>query len=443
MKQPIVTIVGRPNVGKSTFFNRILKKRDAIVDNQPGVTRDRHYATSDWNGKNFMLVDTGGYMPASDELFDVAVREQVEIAIDESDIILFMVDLTTGITDIDEQIADKLQRANRPVLLLVNKVDTDARESEGYAFYRLGLGDPLMVSATQGRGIGDMLDILVANFDNTQAEPLEDDAIKLAIIGKENVGKSSFVNTLVGKDRVIVTPVPGTTRDPIDTLLKYQKRNYLLIDTAGLKRRAQVQENVLFYSQLRTMRSLQRADVVICFIDASKGITRQDMHVVSDAAQAKKAALIAVNKWDLVEKDHKTMREWELDLQEKLGENQYIPIIFTSVLQKQRLFKLLDLATVIHGEYHKKISTSDLNKVLLPIIKENSPPAVRGKEIKINYITQLKTAAPVFGFFGNHPEMIPINYRRFLERQIRSSWGFKGVPVTIVFKSKRKEKDRN
>ena len=328
-------------------------------------------------------------------------------------------------------------------MLLVNKVDTDARESEGYAFYRLGLGDPLMVSATQGRGIGDMLDILVANFDNTQAEPLEDDAIKLAIIGKENVGKSSFVNTLVGKDRVIVTPVPGTTRDPIDTLLKYQKRNYLLIDTAGLKRRAQVQENVLFYSQLRTMRSLQRADVVICFIDASKGITRQDMHVVSDAAQAKKAALIAVNKWDLVEKDHKTMREWELDLQEKLGENQYIPIIFTSVLQKQRLFKLLDLATVIHGEYHKKISTSDLNKVLLPIIKENSPPAVRGKEIKINYITQLKTAAPVFGFFGNHPEMIPINYRRFLERQIRSSWGFKGVPVTIVFKSKRKEKDRN
>jgi len=440
MKQPIVTIVGRPNVGKSTFFNRLLKKRDAIVHNQPGVTRDRHYAISDWNGKSFMLVDTGGYMPASDELFYTAVREQVEIAIDESDIILFMVDLTTGITDIDEQIAEKLQRADRPVLLLVNKVDTDARESEGYAFYRLGLGDPLMVSATQGRGIGDMLDILAANFDNAQAEPPDDDAIKLAVIGKENVGKSSFVNTLLGKDRVIVTPVPGTTRDPIDTPLKYKKRNYLLIDTAGLKRRAKVRENVLFYSQLRTMRSLRRADVVLCFIDASKGVTRQDMHVVSDVAQAKKAAVIAVNKWDLIEKDHKTVREWELDLREKLGENQYIPIIFTSVLQKQRLYKLLDLATVVHEEYHKKIRTSDLNKVLLPIIQENSPPAVRGKEIKINYITQLKTAAPVFGFFGNRPELIPINYRRFLERQIRNFWGFKGAPVTIVFKSKRKER---
>ncbi len=440
MKLPIVTIVGRPNVGKSTFFNRLLKKRDAIVDNQPGVTRDRHYAITDWNGKGFVLVDTGGYMPSSDELFDVAVREQVEIAIEESDIVLFMVDLTTGVTDIDEQIAEKLQRTDRPVLLLVNKVDHAGREAEGYAFYRLGLGDPIMVSAAQGHGIGDMLDILVATFEHPPLAEPPGDAIKLAVIGRENVGKSSFVNTLVGKERVIVTPVPGTTRDPIDTPLKYKKRDYLLIDTAGLKRRARVKENVLFYSQLRTMRSLQRADVVLYFIDATEGLARQDLRVIADAAQSKKAVVIALNKWDLIEKDHTTLREWEVDFQEKLGEYRYIPIISTSVLEKKRLYKLLDLATTVYEAYHKKIRTSDLNKVLLPIIQENSPPAVRGREIKINYITQVKTAAPVFAFFCNHPDLIPTNYRRFLERQIRSFWDFPGVPVTIVFKSKRKER---
>lgn len=438
MKQPLVAIVGRPNVGKSTLFNRILKKREAIVHDQPGVTRDRHYAASDWAGKAFMLIDTGGYLPQSRDLIDQAVREQVDIAIEEADIILFMVDQTTGITDIDQQLAEKLQRTEKPVLLIVNKVDDQKHETEGYQFYNLGLGDPLFVSAALGRGSGDMLDRLVALIDSAApGEETDDSAIKLAVVGKENVGKSSFVNTLVGRERVIVTPIPGTTRDPIDTPLNYQKRRYLLIDTAGLKRRAKVQENVLFYTQLRTMRSIQRADVVLYFMDAVEGMTRQDMRVIAEAVQARKGVVAVMNKWDLVEKDHTTLPALEKDLEEKLGTYRFIPLVFTSVLEKIRLYKLLDVATKVYDEYHKTIRTSELNKVLLPIIQENSPPAVRGKEIKINYITQLKTAAPAFGFFGNHPELIPVNYRRFLERQIRRHWGFEGVPVALVFKSKR------
>lgn len=435
MKQPLVTIVGRPNVGKSTFFNRVIKRREAIVDDMPGVTRDRHYAEADWNGKSFMLVDTGGYMPASDNLMDLAIREQVDIALDETDVVLFMVDQMTGVTDIDLAIAAKLQRGNVPVLLLVNKVDNQKREMDAYDFYSLGLGDPIMVSAMQGRGIGDMLDQLVEQFERLPEEQ-EKDYINLAVIGKENVGKSSFVNTLLGKDRVIVTPVAGTTRDPIDSPLRYQKRDYLLIDTAGLKRKAKVKENVLFYSQLRTMRSIQRADVVLFFIDAAEGITRQDLRIIQEAAEAKKGVVVAVNKWDLIKKDHRTMREWQLDLEDKLGVYSFIPTIFTSVHEKQRLFKLLDLATEVYAERQKEIKTSELNKVLGPIIETNTPPASRGKEVKIKYITQLKSAPPVIAFFSNHPELIPINYRRFLERMVREHWGFKGVPVTIVFKSK-------
>ena len=439
MKHPIVAIIGRPNVGKSTLFNRIIKKRDAIVDDTPGVTRDRHYAISDWAGKSFMVVDTGGYMPHSRNEMDMAIREQVDIAIEEADIILFMVDQTTGITDIDEEISDRLRRTEKPVLLVVNKVDNEMRESEGYQFLNLGLGDPVMVSAVQGRGIGDLLDILTERIAESEAQPEENNAIKLAIVGKENVGKSSFVNTLLGKERVIVTPIPGTTRDPIDTPLKYKKRDYLLIDTAGLKRRTKVKENIVFYSQLRTMRSIQRADVVLCFIDATEGLTRQDMRIISETLQAKKAIVVVINKWDLIEKDSHTLHQWEKELSERLGANQFIPLVFTSVLQKKRLYKLLDLTTSVYEEFHRHIPTSELNRILLPIIKENTPPAVRGKEIKINYITQLKTAPPVFAFFGNHPELIPQNYRRFLERQIRNFWPFKGVPIIIVFKSKHKQ----
>jgi GTP-binding protein len=440
MKQPLVTIIGRPNVGKSTLFNRILRRREAIVHNIPGVTRDRHFAQTDWNGKSFLLVDTGGYLPQSTDMMETAIREQVDIAIEEADLILFLVEQSTGISDIDQQIAQKLHRTERPVLLVVNKVDHAGLESEGYQFYSLGLGEPVLISAAQGRGIGDMLDILSRKFENLpDATHEKADVIKLAVIGKENVGKSFFVNTLLGEERVIVTPIPGTTRDPIDTLLKFNKRHYLLIDTAGLKRRSKVVENILFYSQLRTLRSIQRADVVLYFLDANEGVTRQDLRAVIDAIELKKSAILVVNKWDLIEKDDKTYREWELDIQNRLGTYKFIPIIFTSVLQKKRLYKLLEYATIIYEEQQKKVQTKDLNRVLLPIIEQNTPPAVRGKEIKINYITQLKISPPLFAFFCNHPALIPTNYRRFLEKQIRNFWGFNGIPVNIVFKSKRKK----
>lgn len=442
MRRPVVTIVGRPNVGKSTFFNRIVRRRVAIVHDEPGVTRDRHYATSDWNGKSFDLVDTGGYQPNSQDMWDQAIREQVEIALEEADVVIFMTDQTTGITDIDFEIADRLRRADTPVLLAVNKVDTEKREGEAYEFYSLGLGDIHLISSAQGNGIGDLLDALVAEFDSSLYEEEDVDSIRLAVVGKENVGKSSFVNTVLGQERVIVTPVAGTTRDPIDSPLKYQKREYLLIDTAGLKRRAKVQENVLFYSQLRTIRSIQRADVALVFIDASEGLTRQDTRVVNEAVELRKGVVLAVNKWDLVAKNERTMNEWEKELNDRLGVLDWIPRIYVSVLEKQRLFKLLDLATEVYFERRKEVRTRELNDVLLPLIRENSPPASRGREIKINYVTQLKTAAPVFGFFCNHPDLIPVHYRRFLERRIREHWGFQGVPISVVFKSKHGEKRR-
>lgn len=443
MKQPLVAIVGRPNVGKSTLFNRILRKRQAIVDDAPGVTRDRHFAHADWNGKPFILVDTGGYLPQSNEMIEKAIREQVEIAIQESDVILFVVDQSTGISDIDQQIADKLKRYDKPTLLLVNKIDHEMLESEGYQFYSLGIGEPILISAAQGRGIGDMLDVLASHLNSIQHEPqLPEDLIKIAIIGRENVGKSSFVNTITGEERIIVTPIPGTTRDPIDTLVKYQKRQYLLIDTAGLKRRTRVKENILFYSHLRTLRSLQRADVALYFVDAVEGLSRYDLKMMGDAISSKKAVVLVVNKWDLVPKDSNTLHQWEIELKERLGSLAFIPIIFTSVIEKKRLFKLMDEVTAVYEELHKRIRTQDLNDTLLPIIQQNSPPAVRGKEIKINYITQIKSAPPLFAFFGNYPHLIPQNYRRFLEKQIREHWGFRGAPVNLVFKSKRKERRR-
>lgn len=434
---PVVAIVGRPNVGKSTLFNRILRRRDAIVDDQPGVTRDRHYARTDWAGHGFVLVDTGGYLPRAEAEMDRAIREQVEIALDEADIILFLVDRQTGCTDIDLEIAHILQRREKPVLLAVNKVDNQLAEADAFDFYQLGLGEPMGISAIQGRAVGDLLDRLVEQFDRLEPQYRpEEAALKLAIVGRENVGKSSFVNTLVGQARSIVTPIPGTTRDPVDTLFKYQKQRFLLIDTAGLKRKARVKENLLFYSQLRTLKSIQRADVVLVFADASEGITRQDLRILNDAIEARKPAVLVMNKWDLVEKDEKTYHRWEKALAERLGNLKFIPILFTSVLEKKRLYRVIDLAMDVDAQNHLKIRTSELNRVLLPIIQHNSPPAVRGKEIKLNYVTQVQVAPPVFAFFGNHPELIAPAYRRFLENQIRAHWGFRGVPILVVFKAK-------
>lgn len=438
MNLPVVAIIGRPNVGKSTLFNRIIKKRAAIVDDQPGSTRDRLYAETDWQGQSFLMVDTGGYLPQASQEMDRAIREQIEIAIEESDLILYVVEWATGITDWDADISDKLKKAQKPVLLIVNKVDNELMESEEYSFYNLGLGDPIGISALQGRKIGDMLDILVQNLKKVSLSTAADDAVKLAIIGRENVGKSSFVNTLLGQTRSIVTNIPGTTRDPIDSELNYKRRKYLLIDTAGLKRKTKVKENVLFYSHLRTLRSLQRADVVIYFLDASDGPTRQDMRMIQEAVRQKKGMVLAMNKWDLVLKDEKTMKEWEDALKEKLGIFNFIPVVFTSVLEKQRLYRLLDEATDVYKELSRYISTHDLNDVLLPVIKETSPPSAQGKEIKINFVTQVRSNPPVVCFFSNFPRLIAENYRRFLERKIRQNWNFRGVPVTVVFKAKHK-----
>ncbi len=433
---PIVAIVGRPNVGKSTLFNRIIKRRDAIVHDAPGVTRDRHYATTDWAGRSFVLIDTGGYLPHARDIMEAAIKEQVEIAIEEADLLLFVVDRSTGITDVDSAIAEKVKRSGKPALVLVNKVDNEQQEAEAYEFYGLGLGDPLFVSAIQGRGIGDMLDILVSHLPRRSGQEDGEEGIHLAIIGKENVGKSSFVNTLVGKDRVIVTPIPGTTRDPIDTPIQFQKRKIILIDTAGLKRRSKVKENVLFYSQLRTLRSIERADVVMYFVDATRGVTRQDMQTIADTLAARKPLVLVINKWDLIPKTDKTLQEWETDIRQRLGTLNYIPIIFTSVTQKKRIFRLMEEAVALYDRYHQRIKTSELNDVLLPIIRENSPPAPFGKEIKINYVTQVQVAPPVFAFFGNHPELIPENYRRFLEKKIRENWDFLGIPIILSFRPK-------
>lgn len=436
MSEPIVAIVGRPNVGKSTLFNRIIGRRQAIVDDRPGVTRDRNYAVTDWNGQQFLLVDTGGYIPKSMDEIDLAVREQVEIAIEEADVIIFLVDCRTGITNIDDEIAQMLLKVSKSVLLVVNKIDTEDDFLEIGQFYNLGLGDPIPVSAMIGKRTGDFLDKVTEVLKKFPTIEKDKDFIKLAIIGKENVGKSSLVNTIISKDRHIVTDVPGTTRDSIDSYLNYKKKKYLLIDTAGLKKRAKIKENILFYSNLRTYRSINRADVVIYMIDAQKGLSRQDFNSLMDAAKERKGILVVINKWDLVKKDSHTAEKFLKELKERLGILRYIPAIFTSVIEKQRLYKMLDMATKIYEERKLKISTSKLNDFFLPVFKSTTPPAVRGREIKINYVTQIKSEPPLFAFFCNHPNLIADHYKRFIENKLREQFGFTGVPISISYRKK-------
>ncbi|MGD9488852.1 MAG: ribosome biogenesis GTPase Der [Calditrichaceae bacterium] len=436
MSEPIVAIVGRPNVGKSTLFNRLIGSREAIVDDKPGVTRDRNYGHVNWNGRQFALIDTGGYLPEGDSMIDAAIREQVDIAIDESDVVLFVVDAKTGITDTDERIAGMLLRSNKDTMVVVNKVD-DAREDvEVGQFYRLGLGDPQPVSAMIGRQTGDFLDVLIKKLKQYDVKEVNTADIKLAIIGKENVGKSSLVNTFLEQNRSIVTNIPGTTRDSIDSKLTYYGRDYILIDTAGLKKKAKIKENILFYSNLRTFRSIQRADVVIYMVDVNDGISRQDISVLGEAAANRKGVVLVLNKWDLISKDDKTMETYRRDHEERMGVLRYIPQIFVSVLEKQRLFKVLDLATEVYEERKKRIDTSGLNEYFRPLIQKHSPPAVKGKEIKINYITQIMDNPPMFVFFSNFPNLIGESYKRFLENKLREQYGYKGVPINLVFRKK-------
>lgn len=435
MSTPIVVIIGRPNVGKSTLFNRLTGKKDAIVHDMSGVTRDRNYGEVEWAGKQFRLIDTGGYVPNSEDLFETAIREQVEIAITEADSILFVVDARTGVNPIDIEISNMLRSSGRKFFLIVNKVDSEKMEAAATEFYSLGVEQYYDISALAGRKIGDLLDDISADFKEVSDE--EDKRLKLAIVGRPNVGKSSLTNALLGFDRSIVTDIPGTTRDSLDSVLKYYGREILLIDTAGLRKRKKIDESIEFFSAIRTLKSIAECDVAIVMIDAKSGLEKQDQKIIDEAVQRRKGIILAVNKWDLVEKDTNTAHVFEKELKNKLGNLEFLPVIFISALTKQRIFKLVELAEEVHVERKKQIPTNNLNETLLAEIERNPPPSTHtGKEVKIKYIVQAAGSYPVFLFFSNYPKDIPEHYKRFLEKTIRRTYGFTGVPIILAFKSK-------
>lgn len=435
MSHWLVAIVGRPSVGKSTLFNRIIGQRSAIVHDVPGVTRDRHYADADWAGRTFSIVDTGGYIPSSEEVIDAAIREQAEVAIEEADVVMFVVDGETGLMPADVEIANVLRKAGKKVLLIVNKIDSEKREPALGEFFKLGLGDPISASALLGRKIGDLLDVVTADFQPGETRDT-DPRLKIAIIGKPNVGKSSLVNAMLQQERNIVTDIPGTTRDPIDSTLKYHGEEIILIDTAGLRRKSRIKESVEFFSTVRTLKSVERCDVAVVILDAQQGLEHQDLRIIETVVEHKRAVVIAVNKWDLIEKDATTARSLEKALKEKLRIYDFIPIIFISALVKQRIYKVIELAKMVNAEQNKRIATSELNERLRTDIELFPPRSRSGKEIKVNYITQVNSKPPVFAFFCNEPNLIDDNYRRYLENKIRGHFVFSGVPVVLSFKRK-------
>ncbi len=435
MSIPLVVIVGRPNVGKSTLFNRLTKSKNAIVDDESGVTRDRHYGEVEWDGKLFQVVDTGGYVPDSTELFETAIREQVEIALDEADAIFFVVDGRDGLTPVDEIIAALLRSSQKPIFLLANKLDNAEQGLHASEFYSLGLGDVYDISAIHGRNIGDILDELSNTIEYNPADDDKDKRLKIAIVGRPNSGKSSLTNSLLGFDRSIVTNIPGTTRDSINSILKYHGEEIVLVDTAGLRKRTKVKENIEFYSNVRTLRALANSDVAIVMLDAKYGLENQDQKIINEAIQRRKGIVIAVNKWDLVEKETNTAKKFEAEIKDKLGTASYINVLFISALTKQRIIKTIELAKEIEEERKKKISTKQLNDILIPEILKTPPPATpTGKEVKIKYITQVGNKYPIFLFFGNEVKYIPDSYRRFLEKIVRKHFGFSGVSITISLK---------
>jgi GTPase len=430
----IVAIVGRPNVGKSTLFNRLIEERKAIVDEVSGVTRDRHYGKAEWIGHTFSVIDTGGFIHGSDDVFEDEIRKQVRLAIDEANVILFVVDVTTGLTDLDEEVAGLLRKSGKKVLVVANKVDSNSRMYENAEFYKLGLGEIYNISAISGSGTGELLDEVVRDFHDDIIE--EEDLPKFAIVGQPNVGKSSLLNTLLGMERTIVTPIAGTTRDTIYTRYKGFGFDFYLIDTAGLRRKARVTEDIEFYSVMRTIRAIEESDVCILMIDATVGLTAQDINIYSLAERNKKGIVLLVNKWDLVEEKEKNTKKVEEEIRKKLAPFNDIPIVFTSVLKKQRIHKALELALEVYQNRKKKISTSQLNKVMLPVIEHYPPPATKGKSIKIKYVTQLPGNTPRFAFFCNLPQYIKDPYRRYLENQLRENFNFQGVPISIHLRAK-------
>lgn len=431
----LVAIVGRPNVGKSTLFNRFTGSRQAIVDEIAGVTRDRHYGHAEWNGRRFSVVDTGGYVEGSEDIFEEEIRRQVRIAISEANIILFVVDAVEGITPLDKEVADIIRRSKKKIILVANKVDTGDKTYLAAEFYKLGLGDPFSVSGSNGSGTGELLDEVVNNL-GPEEEAVESDIPRIAIVGRPNAGKSSIVNALVGEDKHIVTEIAGTTRDAIDTHFTGFGHNVMLVDTAGLRKKQKVHEDLEFYSVMRTIRAVEDCDVVLLVVDAKEGFEGQDMTIFSMAEKNKKGIVILVNKWDLVEKTHKTTKEVEEQIRQKLQPFKDVPILFTSAVTKQRVLKALEVAMKVYENRKKRIQTSKLNDVMLPIIEHTPPQAMKSSYVRIKYVTQLPPKTPVFAFFVNHPQYVQENYKRFLENKLRENFDFEGVPIALVFRKK-------
>lgn len=432
----IVAIVGRPNVGKSTLFNRLTESRKAIVDELAGVTRDRNYGKSVWNGKEFSVIDTGGYVVNSDDVFEEEIRKQVHLAIDEADVILFAVDVEGGITDLDQEVAHILRRVKKPVFLAVNKVDNNQRILDAQEFYGLGLGELYCISAMNGSGTGDLLDAVVGSFSKKEALDVEEGIPRFAVVGRPNVGKSSFINALTGIDRNIVTDVAGTTRDSINTRYNKYGHDFYLVDTAGLRKKAKVHEDVEFYSVLRSVRSIEDSDVCMLLIDATRGVEGQDVNIFNLMVRNRKGVVILVNKWDLIEKDNQSVKKFTEQIHERIAPFVDVPIIFMSALTKQRIFKALETAIEVYENRQQKLKTSKLNEVLLEAIEKYPPPSVKGKYIKIKYVTQLPTPTPSFALFANLPQYVKDPYRRYIENQLRENFNFSGVPLQIFFRKK-------
>lgn len=433
----IVAIVGRPNVGKSTLFNRLIKRREAIVDPTSGVTRDRNYGKSYWNGKEFSIIDTGGYVIGSEDIFEAEIRKQVQLAIEEADVILFVVDVEEGITPMDEEVTKLLRKVTKPILLVVNKVDNALRHKDAFEFYNLGLGEYITISGTSGSGTGELLDAIIASFpENADLEEKTEELPRFAVVGRPNAGKSSFINALIGEDRYIVTDIAGTTRDAIDTKYNRFGFEFNLVDTAGIRKKSKVKEDLEFYSVMRSVRAIEHSDVCLLMIDATRSFEGQDQSIFWLAEKNRKGIVILVNKWDLVEKDTMTTKLFETKIRKEIEPFTDVPIIFVSALTKQRLIKALEMAVEVYNNRSQRIPTSKLNEVMLKIIENYPPPAVKGKYIKIKYCMQLPTHIPQFVFFANLPQYIKDPYKRFIENKLREQFNFKGVPIDIYFRQK-------
>ncbi|MFZ4679994.1 MAG: ribosome biogenesis GTPase Der [Flavobacterium sp.] len=433
----IVAIVGRPNVGKSTFFNRLIKRREAIVDSVSGVTRDRNYGKSEWNGKEFSVIDTGGYIKGSDDVFEGEIRRQVELAIDEADAIIFVVDVEEGITPMDAEVAKLLRKVTKPILLAVNKVDNAMREKDAVEFYNLGLGEYFTIASISGSGTGELLDELVKVLPELPEVTEEEAALpRFCVVGRPNAGKSSFINALIGEDRFVVTDIAGTTRDSIDTKYNRFGFEFNLVDTAGIRRKAKVKEDLEFYSVMRSVRAIEHSDVIILLIDATRGFEGQDQSIFWLAEKNRKGVVILVNKWDLIEKDTMSTRDYEAKIREELKPFTDVPILFVSALTKQRLLKALETTVQVFENRKQRIQTSKFNDFMLKLIEAYPPPALKGKYVKIKYCMQLPTPTPQFVFFANLPQYVQEAYKRFLENKIREHWDFSGVPIDIYIREK-------